>query len=516
MLHLKDITITRGVNSLIEHINLDIFEKQSIGLVGANGCGKSSLFAAIRGDIDLADGEIDGKSQLQISSLEQEVPGLSVSALRYVMSGDVTLDEVLSALEKAEATNDHDMLMSCHQRMYEIDGYSAEAKAAKILIGLGFTQEQVEKPIKDFSGGWRMRVSLGKCLFSPSDILLLDEPTNHLDLEAILWLEKYLSLYPGVILLISHDRDFLDHTVKQIAHIENKQLKLYTGDYSSFEQQRAQAIAMQNAQHRKQQVQLKHMQSYVDRFRYKASKAKQAQSRLRAIEKMEIVSPVHESSPFRFHFMKPDRLPTPLLTMDRVNLGYGDKTVLEKVNLSIGCTDRIGLLGVNGAGKSTLIKGMCGAINPLAGKIKNAPGLKIGYFAQHQVDALSMDESPLQLLRNQGWRKTEKEAISYLGSFNFSREQSLTPLQTFSGGEKSRVALALIIAQKPNLLLLDEPTNHLDLEVRQALVLALEQFEGGMILISHDRYLLRTLVDELYIVEQGFVNRFDGAVEDYQ
>lgn len=515
MLSLQNVAISRGAKTLIENINLTVFENNVIGIVGANGSGKSTLFSAIRGEMETARGTIELRKNLRVQSLEQEVPALSISALNYTISGDTKLFQLLEKLTAAEKVQDYDTIMHCHHQLHEMDGYSAESRAAKILTGLGFAQEQLQLPVSSFSGGWRMRLNLAKCLFAPSDLLLLDEPTNHLDMETIIWLEEFLKHYSGAILLVSHDRDFLDHTVTHILHVENKQVKLYTGNFSTFEVLHAQQMALQQAQYQKQQTQIAHMMKFVERFRAKASKAKQAQSRLKAIEKMERVLPVFENSPFQFHFMKPARTANPMLTMKKVDLGYGDKIVLKRTNLNIMVNERIGLLGINGAGKSTLIKAICGELKPLHGVIQRANSLVIGYFAQHQVDYLPLDESPLSVLQNHWKNTSEKEFLAYLGSFGFNRDQSLSPLKIFSGGEKARVALAMIIYQKPNLLLLDEPTNHLDLEMRQALMTALQEYEGTMILVSHDRYLMRTLIDELYLIENGTLQHFEGSVEDY-
>lgn len=516
MLKLLDLGISRGAKVLIQHVNLDIFEKMVVGIVGANGSGKSSLFAAIRGELEPSHGEISSKRDLRVSSVEQETPASDISAIEYAISGDKALFTVFHRLHQAEQHQDYDAMMECHNQLAEMDGYSAEAKAAKILIGLGFSHEQHSQPVKSFSGGWRMRLNLAKCLFAPSELLLLDEPTNHLDLEAIFWLEEYLKHFSGAILLVSHDRDFLDHVVSHIAHVENGELKLYSGNYSAFEIQRAQQMAVQNAQFRKQQAHISHMMEFVDRFRFKSSKAKQAQSRLKAIEKMELIKPVYEQAGFRFQFLKPDRMPNPMLSIRKADFGYEHRCIIKQVNFSLMAGERIGLLGVNGAGKTTFIKGMCGQIKPLAGVVEPAPSLNIGYFAQHQIDYLPIEISPLALFKQLPNSKTEKELLNYLGGFGFDRDQSLSPIKQFSGGEKARIALALIIWQRPNLLMLDEPTNHLDLDMRQALSFALQNYEGALILVSHDRYLLRTLVDELFLIEQGKLQKFDGSVEDYQ
>lgn len=516
MLKLQNVTIARGAKVLIEHINLALYEKMSVGLIGANGSGKSSLFAALRGELEIASGELDIKKNLAISSLAQEIPGLTCSALQFTITGDAALAAVWERLNRAEQEENYDEVMECHHQLAEMDGYSAEARAAKILVGLGFSQQQLNEPVSHFSGGWRMRLGLAQCLFAPSELLLLDEPTNHLDLEAIFWLEDFLTHYPGAILMVSHDRDFLDKTVTHIAHLDKQRLKLYTGNYSAFELLHAQQIALQNAQYRKQQLQIAHMMKFVERFRYKATKAKQAQSRLKAIEKMQLVEPIYAESPFHFTFLAPDRMPNPMFTLRKANLGYGEHIVLKNVNFTIRAGERIGLLGINGAGKSTLIKTICGELKPLSGIIEPASSLTIGYFAQQQVDYLPIDHTPLELLKDMRRTSTEKELVAYLGSFAFGREQALTPIKRFSGGEKARLALALIIWKKPNLLLLDEPTNHLDLEMRQALSFALQEYPGALLLVSHDRYLTRTLVDELYIIDQGKLQRYEGSIEDYQ
>jgi ATP-binding cassette subfamily F protein 3 len=516
MLTLQDIAISRGTKVLLESVNLAVFEKQIIGIIGSNGCGKTSLFAAVLGELELSQGEIKTTKRLRIASVAQEISASSISAIDYTISGDADLFKILHQLKQAEATQDYDTVMHCHAELHEMDGYSAEARAAKILHGLGFSQQEMQTPIAQFSGGWRMRLNLAKCLFVPSDLLLLDEPTNHLDMEAIIWLEGFLKNYTGAILMVSHDQDFLDNTVSHIAHIENKHLKLYSGNYSAFETQHAQDIAVQNAQYAKQQAQVAHMKKFVERFRAKASKAKQAQSRLRAIEKMELVEPIYQRSPFHFHFKQPKNMPHHMISIKKADFGYADHVVIKRADLSIRAGERIGLLGINGAGKSTLIKGICGDLQPLAGAVDHAPSLVIGYFAQHQVDRLPLEGTAFSLLKDLDQTKTEKELIVYLASFGFSRDQSLAPLKQFSGGEKSRVALALIIYQRPNLLLLDEPTNHLDLEMRQALTFALQEYVGAMMLVSHDRHLMRTLVDELYLINDGKLQRFDGSVEDYQ
>ncbi len=516
MLKLQNVSIARAANTLLEQVSFDLYEKNIVGLVGGNGSGKSTLFAAINGLLEPAKGEISLRNGTRIISLAQEVPGLMQTALSYAIEGDTKLAKVYADLTHAETVQDYEAMMVCHNLLSEMNGYDAEARAAKILNGLGFTQEDLSKPIKSFSGGWRMRLNLARCLFAPSDLLLLDEPTNHLDMEAIFWLEDYLKHYQGGVLMVSHDRDFLDSTVTHIAHADNQRIKMYTGNYSSFEVQRAQAILLHNAQARKQQTRIDHLMSYVNRFRAAAPKARQAQSRLKALEKLEVMKPIYEASMFSFEFKEPDRMPNPMLTMSKVDLGYEGKALLSKINMTLAAGMRVGLLGVNGAGKSTLIKGLLGKLKPISGVVECSSGTKIGYFDQQQVDYLPLNYTPLELFQEMARGTGEKELIGYLGSFGFDRDKSMSPLSEFSGGEKSRVALAQIVWQKPNLLMMDEPTNHLDLEMRQALMYALQGYTGSLILVSHDRSLLRSLVDELYLIKDGKVSRFEGSVEDYQ
>ncbi|MCF6764148.1 ATP-binding cassette domain-containing protein [Thiotrichales bacterium 19S3-7] len=516
MLTFRNVSIAHGANTLVENVNFSVYKKQVIGLCGHNGCGKSSLLATITHNSEVQKGEVELKGGVSVQALEQEVHQSEIKAIDFVISGDAHLYKIYQDLADAEAINDYDLMMKCHQKLSECDGYSAQATASKMLKGLGFSDEAMLASYQSFSGGWRMRLNLAKCLFTASDLLLLDEPTNHLDMEAIIWLENFLKHYQGAVVLVSHDRDFLDQVVTHIGYIEAKSFKLYKGSYSTFEYERAQAIALNNASYKKQQVQIAHMQSYVDRFRYKASKAKQAQSRLKAIEKMQQIKFIYEASPFRFEFKAPQRMPNPMLRCDKASLGYGEVDILTKLKFSIRSGERIGLLGVNGAGKSTLIKGICGQLKPKAGVIEVFSGTKIGYFAQHQVDELDVSVNAITLFRRIAPTVSERELITYLGGFGFNRDDSYRVLSSFSGGEKSRLALALIIWQRPNLLLLDEPTNHLDMDMRQALTQALTNFEGALVVVSHDRYLLKTLVDELYLIKDGQLEVFDGALEDYQ
>ncbi len=516
MLLLNNVSIAYGSNVLIRTIDAQWYAKQVVGIIGNNGCGKSSLLRAIIDPERLSEGDIQLKVGFKLAHLAQEVNvEKGVTAYEYVLAADKGLSDIYARLAQSEAVNDYATMMQCHTDLAECDGYRVESIIAKILVGLGFEQSQFELPVDDFSGGWRMRLNLARCLFMPSDVLLLDEPTNHLDFESILWLQQWVRSYQGLVLIVSHDRDFLDSVSTHMAHVEQACLTTYKGGYSQFEQERAQAIAQQNAQHQKQQEQIKHLMSFVDRFRAKASKAKQAQGRLKAIERMELVSAFHEQSPFRFEFQPPAQMPDPMMTLNRVSLGYDDHVVLKSISLGIRAGDRIGLLGLNGAGKSTLIKCLAGKLKPLAGKCSQFSGVTVGYFDQHQVNYLPLQSTALEYMQDIAGRAGVRELTQFLAGFAFDRDQSLQTIATFSGGEKARLALAAIVWQRPGLLLLDEPTNHLDLQMREALMQALQNYEGSVVLVTHDRYLLRTLVDELWLVEEGQVRPFDGGVEDY-
>jgi len=516
MITLRNITLRRGSKVLLEQANWTIYHKQRIGLIGANGTGKSSLFAMLLGEISSDVGELEIPRQIKFAHVAQEAFAYAGSAIEFVLDGDHELRYFESELKKAEEQDNGEKIALLHDKLGIIDAYTANARAAQLLIGLGFTHEEQQKSVNEFSGGWRVRLNLAQTLMSRSDILLLDEPTNHLDLDAVVWLEEWLKKYQGTLLLISHDRDFLDNIVDHIAHLDRQELTIYTGNYSTFEAHRANALLLQQAVYEKQQRQLAHMQSFVDRFRAKASKARQAQSRLKAIEKMDLVCAVQLDSPFQFHFKPPKQCPNPLLTLDRVNAGYGDHLVLNHINLSLTPKDRIAILGPNGAGKSTLIKLIAGELAPLKGKLETSPGLKIGYFAQHQVEQLHLDETALWHLQEIAEKTAEVELRKFLGSFGFSKDRVLEPVKQFSGGEKSRLTLALLVWQRPNLLLLDEPTNHLDMEMRQALSLALQEYEGAMILVSHDRFLVRTTTDQLLLVADKKLVDFTGDLNDYQ
>ncbi len=516
MIQLHNVALDRDQQTLLKNVSLSIFGKQKIGLVGANGSGKSSFFAAILGELEVSAGSIEKQNKLRIAHLQQETPALAISAIDYVLQGDLELQAIEEQLVIAEQTNDMEMIMRLHMRMADIDGYAAPARAAKILAGLGFSAISQQQAVKTFSGGWRMRLNLARCLMCPADLLLLDEPTNHLDLDAIIWLEKWLKHYPGTLLLISHDRDFLDGVVTHIIHIEHNNMKIYSGDYSAFEEQRARAIALQNATHKKQQAKIAHMMKFVNRFRVKATKAKQAQSRLKAISRLEITAAAQEDSAFYFEFLTPEQQPNPLIKLDHVNVGYEQQSVLSNINQSLFHGARIGLLGPNGAGKSTFVKTLAGELSVLAGECIVHQATKIGYFAQHQLEQLDLAVSALEHMLKLAPNKKPQELRSFLGGFAFSGDKVLNPVSKFSGGEKARLALALIVWQRPNLLLLDEPTNHLDLDMREALMMALQSYQGTLVVITHDRHLLRSTVNEFWLVADNKVTDFDGDLNDYQ
>lgn len=515
MLALSNIRLRRGPNVLIESATFQAHAGQRIGVIGANGSGKSSLFAMILGELEPDDGELVVDPRYEIAHVAQESPNSADSAVDYVMDGDRELREVQRDIADAEAEGDASQVHSLYERMETIDGFTAESRASRLLHGLGFAAEEYGNPVRSFSGGWRMRLNLARALMCRSDILLLDEPTNHLDLPAILWLERWLQRYEGILLVVSHDRDFLDEVCTRIVHIENRSLGLFTGNYSQFETQRAEQLALQQAMHARQQKQIKHLQSFVDRFRYKASKARQAQSRIKMIERMEKIAPAHVDSPFQFHFIEPDKQPQQLMSLTDATLGYGDDVVLQDVNLNLLAGDRIGLLGVNGAGKSTLVKALSSGSTLLRGERQLSKDAKIGYFAQHQLDLLDSARSPVDHLRDLAPADREQDYRNYLGRFGFSGERIFEPVAPFSGGEKARLVLALMIREGPNLLLLDEPTNHLDLEMRQALSVALIEYSGALVVISHDRHLLKSVCDELLIVHGGRVERFDRSLDEY-
>ncbi len=511
----RQLTLARGSRRLIEDASLQIHPGWRVGLVGANGSGKSSLFALLRGELHAEAGDCEVPRQWRIASVAQETPALDRPAIEYVLDGDEELRAVEQALQAAEGIHDGHALAEAHARLDAIDGYTARARASGMLAGLGFATSDLARPVADFSGGWRMRLNLGRALLSRADLLLLDEPTNHLDLDAVIWLERWLANYRGTLLLVSHDRDFLDASVTHVAHIEAGRLNLYAGNYSAFEVQRAARLAVQQSLYEKQQREIAHMTQFVARFRAKASKARQAQSRLKALDRLERIAAAHVDAPFDFEFPSPARAPDPLLTLEDAALGYAGRSILEDVQLSLRPGARLGLLGANGAGKSTLVKAIAGEIEPLAGRRVAGHGLTIGYFAQHQLEQLRPADSPLQHLLREEPRTRDLELRSYLGGFDFRGSMADAPVGAFSGGEKSRLALALIVRRRPNLLLLDEPTNHLDLEMRHALMRALAGYEGSLVLVSHDRALLRTVCDGFLLVADGRAAEFDGDIDDY-
>ena len=515
MLALTNIALRRGRKVLIENASFQIHAGQRMGVIGANGSGKSSMFAMLLGELEPDDGELAIDPKDIIAHVAQESPHGSGAAVDYVMDGDRELRDVQAAIAEAEADPDKPDVHLLYERMEAIDGFTAESRASRLLHGLGFSADEYTKPVKEFSGGWRMRLNLARALMCRSDILLLDEPTNHLDLPAILWLERWLKRYEGILLVVSHDRDFLDQVCTRIAHIENESISLFTGNYSQFEKLRAEQLAQQQAMYVRQQKEIKHIQSYVERFRYKASKARQAQSRIKMLERMEHIAAAHVDSPFRFHFIEPKKQPQHLLGLMDASVGYGDAVVLDNIELNLSAGDRIGLLGVNGAGKSTLVKALSTGSTLLKGERILSKDTKIGYFAQHQLELLRPDHSPIDHLRDYAPDDREQDHRNYLGRFGFSGDRIFEPVAPFSGGEKARLVLALMIRQAPNLLLLDEPTNHLDLEMRQALSVALVEYTGALVVISHDRHLLRSVCDELLIVHDGIVDRFNRSLDDY-
>ncbi|MEQ1775672.1 MAG: ATP-binding cassette domain-containing protein [Burkholderiales bacterium] len=516
MIQFRNLTLARGARKLIEDASLQIHAGWRLGLVGANGSGKTSLFALLRGELHADLGDCEMPAAWRIATVAQETPALEMPAIDYVLDGDTELRAIERELAEAEAHHEGgNLLGELHGRLNDIGGYGARARAASLLSGLGFADGDIERPVSEFSGGWRMRLNLAQALVSRCDLMLLDEPTNHLDLDAVVWLEKWLGTFRGTLVVVSHDRDFLDGCTTHIAHIYTERLTLYTGNYSAFETQRAATLAVQQALFEKQQRQVAHLHSYISRFRAQATKARQAQSRIKALDRMELVTAAHVDAPFDFEFMTPERAPDPMLTLEEVDAGYDGVPIISGVKMTLRPGARIGLLGPNGAGKSTLIKLLSGESAPLAGRRLEARGLAIGYFAQHQLEQLRPDESPLWHLVNKEPRTREQELRNYLGGFDFRGNTVVAPVGPFSGGEKSRLALALMIRTRPNLLLLDEPTNHLDLEMRHALNVALAEYEGSLVLVSHDRALLRSVCDSFLLVADGKVQEFDGDVDDY-
>jgi ATP-binding cassette, subfamily F, member 3 len=515
MIRLLNLTLQRGPQRLLEGAELTLHAGQKVGLIGANGAGKSSLFALLRGELGPDAGDCQLPADWRIAHMRQEVDNLERLAVDYVLDGDAHLRTIQAELTQAEAAHDGAAIARLHTELDNAQGYTADARARKLLAGLGFTAEQMDRRVGDFSGGWRMRLNLAQALMCPSELLLLDEPTNHLDLDAILWLEEWLKGYPGTLLLISHDRDFLDAVVDHVVHLEQQKLTLYRGGYSAFERTRAERLAQQQQAYETQQAQRAHMEDFIRRFKAKATKARQAQSRIKALERLEELAPAHVDSPFDFVFREADKVSSPLLNLSEARLGYGDKTVLDKVKLSLAPGARIGLLGPNGAGKSTLIKTLAGDLEVLGGTLARGENLAIGYFAQHQLDSLDAKASPLLHLQRLAPSEREQTLRDFLGGFDFRGERCDEVVVNFSGGEKARLALALIAWQKPNLLLLDEPTNHLDLEMRLALTLALQDFAGAVLVVSHDRHLLKSTTDEFLLVADRRIQPFEGDLDDY-
>lgn len=516
MIVFSSLQIRRGVRVLLDNASATINPGQKIGLVGKNGCGKTTLLSLLKGELQAEAGNVTYPSTWSMAWVNQETPALDVPAIDYVIDGDREYRQLEQRLQKANEINDGHAIALIHGQLDAINAWTIQSRAATLLNGLGFSQQQLNEPVKSFSGGWRMRLNLAQALICRSDLLLLDEPTNHLDLDAVIWLEKWLKSYTGTLILISHDRDFLDPIVDKILHIEQEKIFEYSGNYSSFEMQRATKLAQQQALFENQQAKIAHLQSFIDRFKAKATKAKQAQSRVKMLERMEKVAPAHSDNPFHFSFRQPESLPNPLLSMEKVSAGYGEKVILNDIKLNLVPGSRIGLLGRNGAGKSTLIKLLAGEIEPLQGKLALSKGIKLGYFAQHQLEFLRSDESALQHLTRLAPKETEQKLRDYLGGFGFHGDKVTDACGQFSGGEKARLVLSLLVWQRPNLLLMDEPTNHLDLDMRQALTQALISFEGAIVVVSHDRHLLRSTTDDLYLVHDGQVEPFDGDLDDYQ
>ncbi|HEY9036793.1 MAG TPA: ATP-binding cassette domain-containing protein [Pseudomonadales bacterium] len=515
MITLQHLSLRRGTQLLLDDTSLNILPGRRIGVIGQNGTGKSSLFALIRGELHADGGELSVPGHWRVAHMAQEVASSDRLAIDYVLDGDAALRRAEAAIAAAEACNDNDALAHAWADYETEHGYTARSRAEQLLHGLGFSQSQVETPVSDFSGGWRIRLNLAQALMCPSELMLLDEPTNHLDLDAIIWLEQWLKSYPGTLLLISHDRDFLDAVADEMIHLEHNKANLYRGNYSAFEVQRAARLAEQQATFEQQQRRVGDIQNFVRRFRAKASKAKQAQSRLKELERMELIAPAHVDSPFYFEFRPAIKSSNPLLDLRDASVGYGEQAIVKKVNLCLRPGMRMGLLGPNGAGKSTLVKSLVGEIALLQGERVAGEHVKIGYFAQHQLDALDMDASALLHVQRISPRATEQEIRNFLGGFNFHGDKALEPIAPFSGGEKARLALALVVWNRPNLLLMDEPTNHLDLEMRHALTMALQGYEGALLVISHDRHLLRNTVDEFMLVANGAAEPFNGTLEEY-
>lgn len=517
VIQLSDVTIMRGSKYLLENASASIFPGQKVGIIGRNGCGKSTLFAAIKGEIAPELGSLTVPRNFKISAVSQQTPSLDISALDYVKQGDKSLTELLAQKEKAYAENNGEKIALIEDKLGIAGAWTIDSRAKILLHGLGFAEDEMQKAVKEFSGGWRMRLNLAQALIYKSDVLLLDEPTNHLDLDTIIFLENYLKSFEGTILCISHDRDFLDTFCSHILHFESNHLVMYTGNYSDYERLRAERIKNEKANRRREEASLAHMQDFVERFRYKASKAKQAQSMLKAIDRLKLTAVTQEESPYHIKFADPERTVDIIADLKELDCGYSENDIiLKKVNLMLIAGDRIGLLGRNGQGKSTLIKTLCSVLKPVHGTVTLGKGIKIGYFAQHELDQLSGQMSALDHLRAIDHNAKEKDLRTFLGSFSFSGDKATQKVEDMSGGEQARLALAIVAYQKPNLLLLDEPTNHLDLDMREALSLALSTYKGALILVSHDRHLLEAIADKLWLIDDGNVSEFNGDLNDYQ
>ena len=515
MLRLTNLALMRGTRLLYSHATLIASPGERIGLVGPNGCGKSTLFAAILGELSPEDGELETPRPERIAHVAQSFKVEDVTTIEYVLSGHAPLMTARANLAAAEASGDEMALAAAHSELAEVNEGAVTAQAKTILSGLGFSEVDAGRPVEDFSGGWRNRIALARALMRPADLLLLDEPTNHLDIDSLIWLENWLRRVESTVVIISHDREFLDRAVQTIWSVEDGTICRYAGNYSQFERERIEKLRQQDAARRAYETEAAHLTSYIERFRYKASKARQAQSRIKMLERLEAVEPVRAKREWRFNFLKPLRLPEHLVDAEDLSVGYGDRVVLSHVTFSVRSGERIGILGVNGAGKSTLVKAIVGDLKPMAGEIRRGQGLEIGYFAQHQLDQLRMDETPLEQLRHIAPDAREQELRDFLGTYRFSGDFATSPVGPMSGGEKARLALALIAWRKPNLLVLDEPTNHLDMETRVALTMALSTYEGAVLLVSHDRHLLRAVTDELWLVHDGRRELFEGDLDDY-
>jgi ATP-binding cassette subfamily F protein 3 len=516
MIILRDIALRRGTTLLFEDANVTLQGGQRIALIGANGSGKSSLFALLLGELGADAGSIDGLSGLRLAHMAQEVDSSGATAAEYVLRGDAPVASLLEDLRRAEAADDYAAAAGLHAALQETQGYAAEARVHRLLDGLGFAAGDGERAVADFSGGWRIRLNLARALMTPSDLLLLDEPTNHLDMDATLWLQRWLLEYEGTLLLISHDRDFIDATCERVLHIESGHIHSYRGGYSDFERLRALRLAEQQALHDKQQRRIAEIEDFVRRFRYKATKARQAQSRLKELERMQQMAAAHIDSPFSFRFPEPPPVSDPIVALDRATLGHGDRPLLQRVDLRLHGGARIGLLGRNGAGKTTLLKSLIGELPLLAGERHSSAGCRIGYYDQHQRETLDLGASPAEHLQALAPEAREQSILDFLGGFDFRGSRAEQAIAPFSGGEKARLALAMVVWQRPNLLILDEPTNHLDLDMRQALTLALQDFPGALLLVTHDRHLLRHTVDTLWLVAGGSVSEYDGDLASYE